>query len=72
MRASNAFLAVEVGLGVAFTVLLWLGFYRTAGIVEWVMAFGLTFWFWAFWGFLLEGEEDREDVGMGEESPLLR
>lgn len=55
MRASVVLLAVEVGLGVAFMVLLGGEWYRVGGVVEWVMAGFFTFYFWAFWGFLVEG-----------------
>ena len=76
--ASNAFLAVEIALGIIFTVLLRMGFLRIGGIVEWVMAFLFTGYFWAFVGVLNvnggEGEEEEEDSREreGEETPLLR
>ena len=69
--ASNVNFGIEICLGVVFTVLLRLGFYRVSGIVEWVMAFLFTGYFWAFWGFLtLPGKEGGE--GEGERTPLLR
>ena len=50
---SNCLLIVELFLGSTFTGLLWTGQFRSAGIVEWVMAFVLTFYFWAFIGLLV-------------------
>ena len=73
--ASNVIFGIEICLGVVFTVLLRLGFYRISGIVEWVMAFLFTGYFWAFWGFLtLPGKEggEGEGEGEGERTPLLR
>ena len=67
---SNFFFLLEFGLGVVFTALIWTGFYRICGIVEWVMAFWFTFYFLAFVGFLVVPEETQGDVD--EETPLLR
>lgn len=73
VRGSVALLLVEVGLGVAFTVLVWGGWYRVGGIVEWVMAFTFTFYFWGFVGFLMrEKEEGKGENGeVGERTALL-
>ena len=49
---SNSLLIVEVLLGSTFTGLLWTGQFRSAGFVEWVMAFVFTFYFWAIIGLL--------------------
>ena len=49
---SNSLLVIEVLLGSSFTGLLWLGQYKSGGIVEWTMAFVFTFYFWAFVGLL--------------------
>ena len=69
--ASTTIFGVEFCMGVAFTSLLYLEFYRISGILEWVMAFLFTFYFWAFAGFLvLPSEEGGE--GSNEETPLLR
>ena len=68
---SNHFLAVEIALGVVFMVLLGKGYYRSGGVVEWVMAFVMTGWFCAFWGFLVGGGEGG-DGEAEEERPLLR
>ena len=50
---SNSLLVVEVLLGSTFTGLLWTEQYRSAGFVEWAMAFVLTFYFWTFAGLLV-------------------
>ena len=50
---SNSLLVVEVLLGSTFTGLLWTGQYKSGGIVEWAMAFVLTFYFWTFAGLLV-------------------
>lgn len=49
---SNSLLVLEVLLGSTFTGLLWIGQFKSAGFVEWVMAFVFTFYFWAFFGLL--------------------
>ena len=49
---SNSLLVVEVLLGSIFTGLLWTGHFRSGGVVEWVMSFIFTFYFWAFIGLL--------------------
>ena len=69
--ASTTIFGIEFCMGIAFTILLYLKFYRISGILEWVMAFLFTFYFCAFAGFLvLPGEEAGE--GNNEETPLLR
>ncbi len=68
---SNSLFLMEVCLGVAFTGLLSMNFYRISGIVEWVMAYWFTFYFLAFAGFLVVPEEEAE-ARMNEETPLLR
>lgn len=69
--ASTTIFGIEFCMGIAFTILLYLKFYRISGILEWVMAFLFTFYFWAFAGFLvLPAEEGGE--GNNEETPLLR
>ena len=50
---SNSLLVVEVLLGSIFTGLLWTGHLRSGGVVEWIMAFVFTFYFWAFTGLLV-------------------
>ena len=49
---SNSLLVVELLLGSTFTGLLWTGQFKSGGIVEWIMAFVFTFYFWAFIGLL--------------------
>ena len=68
---STIIFGIEFCMGIAFTILLYLRFYRISGILEWVMAFLFTFYFLAFTGFLiLPAEEGGEDIN--EETPLLR
>ncbi|PVH94232.1 hypothetical protein DM02DRAFT_475062, partial [Periconia macrospinosa] len=45
---STAIVAVDFVLGVAFYTLLQLSFWRTSGILEWVMAFTGAFYLWTF------------------------
>ena len=69
--ASTTIFGIEFCMGIAFTILLYLEFYRISGILEWIMAFLFTFYFWAFAGFLvLPAEEGGE--GNNEYTPLLR
>lgn len=49
---SNSLLVLEILLGSTFTGLLWTGQFKSAGFVEWIMAFFFTFYFWAFIGLL--------------------
>ena len=68
---STTIFGIEFCMGVAFTTLLYLKFYRISGILEWVMAFLFTFYFWAFAGFLVLPTEEGVE-GINEETPLLR
>ncbi len=68
---SNSLFLMEFCLGVAFTGLISMSFYRISGIVEWVMAYWFTFYFLAFAGFLVVPEEEAE-ARTKEETPLLR
>lgn len=65
---SNTLLIIEVVLGICFTALLWTGYYRVAGILEWVMSFLFTGYIWAFIGFW----NPSDDSAAAEETPLLR
>ena len=46
--ASTTIFGVEFCMGIVFTILLYLKFYRISGILEWVMAFLFTSYFSAF------------------------
>lgn len=50
---SNGLLVLEVLLGSTFTGLIWTGQHKRGGVVEWVMAFIFTFYFWAFVGLIV-------------------
>ena len=65
---SHTLFIVEVVFGICFIAFLWTGRYRVAGILEWVMSFLFTGYFWAFVGFLIPC--DPSDAA--EERPLLR
>ncbi|KAL8792385.1 MAG: hypothetical protein Q9195_004998 [Heterodermia aff. obscurata] len=65
---SNALFITEVVLAVLFFAFLFKSSYRVAGILEWVMSFLFTGYFWAFAGFLIT--DDGDDAA--EERPLLR
>lgn len=70
---SEVLIVTELILGIAFTVLLRMGFYTVSGIVEWAMALLFTIYFWAFVGFLLGEDEEGEVEGEeGERTALLR
>ena len=69
--ASTTIFGIDFCMGIAFTLLLYLSFYRISGILEWVMAFLFTFYFWAFAGFLVLPAEGAGE-GNNEETPLLR
>ena len=69
--ASTTIFGIEFCMGVSFTTLLYLEYYRISGILEWVMAFLFTFYFWAFVGFLVLPDEEGGE-GIDEETPLLR
>ena len=69
--ASTTIFGIEFCMGVTFTILLYMNFYRISGILEWVMAFLFTFYFWAFAGFLILPDEEGGE-GINEETPLLR
>ena len=56
--ASTTIFGIDIGMGIAYTILLYLEFYRISGILEWVMAFLFTFYFWAFAGFLILPAEE--------------
>ena len=66
--ASNSLFLIEVIIGIGFIAFLWTGYYRVAGILEWVMSLLFTGYFWAFAGFLIP----YEDSATAEETPLLR
>ena len=69
--ASTPIFGIEFCMGIAFTTLLYLKFYRISGILEWIMAFLVNFYFWAFVGFLILPAEERGE-GNNKETPLLR
>ncbi|KAF2088616.1 hypothetical protein K490DRAFT_56011 [Saccharata proteae CBS 121410] len=67
--ASAIIVLIEVGLGVAFVALMYTGYWRLSGILEWTMAFVGSFYVMAFVGFVAvppEGIDERE------RDPLLR
>ena len=66
--ASSTLFLTEAIIGICFTAFLWTGYYRVAGILEWVMSLLFTGYFWAFVGFLIP----CEDSATAEETPLLR
>jgi hypothetical protein len=49
---SNAWLAVDISVGIAFTVLLYQSWMRTAGVLEWAMTYVGAFWLLTFVGYL--------------------
>lgn len=67
---SNSIFLIEILLGACFVAFLWTDHYRIAGILEWILSFVLTGYFWAFAGFLIPcGDAAAEGE---EETPLLR
>ncbi len=68
---STTIFGVEFCMGIAFTILLYLKFYRISGSLEWAMTFLFTFYFLAFAGFLMMPAEEGAE-GINEETPLLR
>lgn len=66
--ASNTLFMIEIVLGTCFIAFLWTGSYRVAGILEWVMSFLFTGYFWAFVGFWIPSD----DPAAAEERPLRR
>jgi len=59
----------DFGLGVAFYYFMSVGYWRIAGILEWVMAFVGAFYIWAFVGFVSVPEDGIDD---SEREALLR
>ncbi|CAF9936245.1 MAG: hypothetical protein HETSPECPRED_010271 [Heterodermia speciosa] len=68
IMASNTLFMIEIVLGTCFIAFLWTGSYRVAGILEWVMSFLFTGYFWAFVGFWIPSD----DPAAAEERPLRR
>ena len=64
-------IGMQFCMSVAFTVLLYMKFYRISGILEWVMAFLFTLYFFSFSGLLMVHREE-EGKAMDEETPLLQ
>ena len=50
---NTTLLPLEIIIGIAFTVLLWKGFFRTSGILEWTMSLLFTFYFWTLAGLII-------------------
>ncbi|KAK8183510.1 Frag1/DRAM/Sfk1 [Phyllosticta capitalensis] len=67
--ASAAIVAIEVILGVAFTALMYMSYWRTAGVLEWTMAFIGCFYMLAFVGFVAV---PPEGIDARERDPLLQ
>ncbi len=55
---SNACLAVDMSLSIAFTVLLYRYWMRTAGVLEWALTYVGAFWLWSFVGYLKSDKVD--------------
>ncbi|KAK7565507.1 hypothetical protein IWX92DRAFT_410100 [Phyllosticta citricarpa] len=67
--ASVTIVAIEVVLGVFFTALMYMSFWRTAGVLEWVMAFIGCLYMLAFVGFVAV---PPEGIDARERDPLLQ
>jgi len=68
--ASNAWVVIDIAVGVAFTVLVYSSWMRTAGILEWALTYAGAFWLLTFAGYLKDiATFDDDDVN--EERRLL-
>ena len=50
---NTTLLSLEIIIGITFTVLLWKGFFRTSGILEWTMSLLFTFYFCTLAGLVI-------------------
>ena len=67
--ANCAIVVIEISFGVAFTITMWTGRWRLAGIFEWVLAFLGTFYILTFVGFVAVPQEGA--IHDREREPLL-
>lgn len=62
---SNAIVVVEVGLGFAFTALLYTKHLRAAGILEWIITVNGGFYLLTFIGLLRYAQQGYKDFTHG-------
>jgi len=67
--ASNAWVVIDIAVGVAFTVLVYNSWMRTAGVLEWALTYAGAFWLLTFAGYLKDIATFDDDVN--EERRLL-
>ncbi|KAI8960641.1 Frag1/DRAM/Sfk1 [Daldinia sp. FL1419] len=69
---NTALVACQFGCGLAFVILMYDGYFKSSGILEWCLTYLGSFWLFSFVGYTMFREGDRPAVeDDAEQQPLL-